>query len=276
MESLKLFAQEHLTFKKQLIELAKADVIKTYRGASLGWLWAIIKPSITIFVYFFAFSVGIRGAAKPVTNLEGETFPYFLWLIGGIIPWFYVSEMMTQGTDCIKKYSYLVTKMRFPVSTIPTFVSLSKMLINVSLTGMVIIIYCFYGHFPNVNYLQLLYYMLCQFLLLTPFALFNSTLSVLSQDYGNLIKSLTTAVFWLSGIMYDISSIHNVTLRRILRINPITYICSGYRDCYIYHEWFFGETKYRSTLGFFGVVICMWMLSMYVYKRTRKDLPDVL
>ncbi len=276
MESLKIFAQEHLTFKKQLIELAKADVIKTYRGASLGWLWAIIKPSITIFVYFFAFSVGIRGAAKPVTNLQGETFPYFLWLIGGIIPWFYVSEMMTQGTDCIKKYSYLVTKMRFPVSTIPTFVSLSKMLINVSLTGIVIIIYCFYGHFPNVNYLQLLYYMLCQFLLLTPFALFNSTLSVISQDYGNLIKSLTTAVFWLSGIMYDISTIHNVPLRRILRINPITYICSGYRDCYIYHEWFFGENKYRSTLGFFGVVICMWMLSMYVYKRTRKDLPDVL
>ena len=276
MESLKLFAKEHLTFKKQLIELAKADVIKTYRGASLGWLWAIIKPSITIFVYFFAFSVGIRGAAKPVTNLEGETFPYFLWLIGGIIPWFYVSEMMTQGTDCIKKYSYLVTKMRFPVSTIPTFVSLSKMLINVSLTGIVIIIYCFYGHYPDVNYLQLLYYMVCQFLLLTPFALFNSTLSVISQDYGNLIKSLTTAVFWLSGIMYDISTINNVPLRRILRINPITYICSGYRDCYIYHDWFFSEFKYRSTLGFFGVVICMWMLSMYVYKRTRKDLPDVL
>ena len=55
MESVKLFVQEHLTFKKQLVELAKADIIKTYRGASLGWLWALIKPSITIFVYFFAF-----------------------------------------------------------------------------------------------------------------------------------------------------------------------------------------------------------------------------
>ncbi len=275
MESVKLFVQEHMAFKKQLVVLAKADVVKTYRGASLGWLWALIKPSITIFVYFFAFSIGIR-ASKPVTNTAGVTFPFFLWLIGGIIPWFYVSEMMTQGTDCIKKYSYLVTKMRFPVSTIPTFVSISKMLINMILTGVVIIIYCIYGHFPTIYYLQIPYYMLCQFLLFTPFALFNASLSVISPDYGNLIKSLTTAVFWLSGIMYNIDRVGSHWLRKMLRINPVTYICSGYRDCYINQRWFFGEVRYKSTLGFFGIILLMWTVSLFIYKKTRKDLPDVL
>lgn len=275
MESFKLFIQEHLTFKKQLVVLAKADVVKTYRGASLGWLWALIKPSITIFVYFFAFSIGIR-ASKPVTNAAGVTFPFFLWLIGGIIPWFYVSEMMTQGTDCIKKYSYLVTKMRFPVSTIPTFVSISKMLINMILTCVVIFIYCCYGHFPTIYYLQIPYYMLCQFLLFTPFALFNASLSVISPDYGNLIKSLTTAVFWLSGIMYNIDKVGSHTLRKMLRINPVTYICSGYRDCYINQRWFFGDVRLKSTLGFFGILILMWSASLFIYQKTRKDLPDVL
>ena len=275
MKSVKLFIQEHMAFKKQLLVLAKADVVKTYRGASLGWLWALIKPSITIFVYFFAFSIGIR-ASKPVTNSAGVTFPFFLWLIGGIIPWFYVSEMMTQGTDCIKKYSYLVTKMRFPVSTIPTFVSLSKMLINIILTGVVMLIYCCYGHFPTVYYIQIPYYMFCQFLLFTPFALFNSTLSVISPDYGNLIKSLTTAVFWLSGIMYNIDRVGNPWFRKVLRINPVTYICSGYRDCYINQRWFFGEVRYKSSLGFFIVVLLMWILSLFTYTKARKDLPDVL
>ena len=118
--------------------------------------------------------------------------------------------------------------------------------------------------------------MLCQFLLFTPFALFNSTLSVISQDYGNLIKSLTTAVFWMSGIMYNIDSVHNAWLRKLLRINPVTYICSGYRDCYINQRWFFEECKYKSTLGFFCVVLLMWTASLFIYKKTRKDLPDVL
>lgn len=276
MKGLQLFIKEHKEFYKQLIELAKADLVKTYRGASLGWLWAIVKPSITIFVYFFAFSVGIRSASKPVTGGDGQEYEFFLWLIGGIIPWFYVSEMMTQGTDCIKKYSYLVTKMRFPVSTIPTFVSLSKMFVNVCLTLVIIVIYCCYGHFPSVYYLQLIYYMMCQFLFFTAFSLFNSTLSVISKDYGNLIKSLTTAVFWLSGIMWNISSVRSGAIRKILRLNPVTYICSGYRDCYIYRKWFWDETNYQSTIAFFGVLLLMWAISLYMYNKTRKDLPDVL
>jgi teichoic acid transport system permease protein len=150
------------------------------------------------------------------------------------------------------------------------------MLVNMLLTGVVIVIYCFYRHWPSVYYLQLVYYMLCQFLLFTPLTLFNATLSVLSQDYGNFVKSLTTAVFWMSGIMYDASKIHNVWLRRLLKINPVTYICSGYRDCYIYREWFFGPARWKATLAFFAVVILMWCASLNIYRKTRKDLPDVL
>ncbi len=275
MNSLQLFAKEHYEFRRQLIVLARTDVIKTYRGASLGWLWAIVKPSITILVYFFAFSVGLR-SANPVTNSNGDVYPYFLWLLGGIIPWFYSSEMLTQGTDSIKKYSYLVTKMKFPVSTIPTFVSLSKMLVNLALTLITIIIFCFYGKYPDVYYIQILYYALCQFLFFTAFSLFNSTLSILSKDYGNFIKSLVTALFWLSGIMWNVSSVKNSTVRAVLRLNPITYVCAGYRDCYIYKQWFWDESNISSTIGFFVILVVMWGASLVLYNKLHEDLPDVL
>ena len=110
--------KDHITYLQQIFKLAKADLVKTYRGAALGWSWAIIKPAVTIFVYWFAFSIGLRMGG----DVDG--YPYFLWLISGLLPWFYMSEMITSGTDTIRKYSYLVTKMKFPVSTIPTFVSI--------------------------------------------------------------------------------------------------------------------------------------------------------
>jgi len=47
--------KDHVTYKQQIFKLAKADLVKTYRGAALGWAWAIIKPTVTIFVYWFAF-----------------------------------------------------------------------------------------------------------------------------------------------------------------------------------------------------------------------------
>lgn len=61
--------KEHKTYRQQIFKLAKADLVKTYRGAALGWSWAIIKPAVTIFVYWFAFEIGLR-AGKDVNRIS--------------------------------------------------------------------------------------------------------------------------------------------------------------------------------------------------------------
>ena len=108
MEALKRIIGEHLTYRKQIFKLAKSDLMKTYRGAALGWTWAIIKPVVTIFVFWFAFNYGLR-AGKDV-----DGYPFFLWLVAGFLPWFYMQEMITEGAACIRKNKHLVTKMKFP------------------------------------------------------------------------------------------------------------------------------------------------------------------
>ncbi len=60
MKTIIEIANEHIRWRYQIFNLAKSDLKKTYSGAALGWLWAIIKPLITILVYWFAFSVGLR------------------------------------------------------------------------------------------------------------------------------------------------------------------------------------------------------------------------
>ncbi len=66
---LKEIIKDHFTYKQQIFKLAKADLVKTYRGAALGWAWAIIKPAVTIFVYWFAFEIGLR-SGKPVNRIS--------------------------------------------------------------------------------------------------------------------------------------------------------------------------------------------------------------
>ena len=61
--------KDHMIYKQQILKLAKADLVKTYRGAALGWAWAIIKPAVTIFVYWFAFEIGLR-AGKDVNRVS--------------------------------------------------------------------------------------------------------------------------------------------------------------------------------------------------------------
>lgn len=177
MSTLIEIIKDHIQYKQQIFKLAKADIVKTYRGAALGWAWAIIKPAVTIFVYWFAFQIGIR-SGKPV-----EGYPFFLWLIAGLIPWFYINDMLTQGTESIRRYSYLVTKMKFPISTIPTFVSISKLMVNLFLIVIMILIFVFMGYLPDIYIIQLPIYILLSFIFFTVFSLFASLLACMSKDF---------------------------------------------------------------------------------------------
>lgn len=260
--------KEHIEYRQQIFKLAKADILKTYRGAALGWSWAIIKPAVTIFVYWFAFTIGLR-AGKSVNG-----FPYFLWLIAGIIPWFYMGDMLSQGTDAIRKYSYLVTKMKFPVSTIPTFFSISKLIINLLLIAIMVLIFAVWGYPPDIYLLQLPFYILCMFLFFTIWGLFSSLLGAISKDFANLVKSFVTAVFWLSGILWNAETITVPWIKKILMINPVTFLVNGFRNCFINKVWFFEQPK---RLGYFIIMlILMSLVSLWTYKKLKKEIPDVL
>lgn len=265
---LKKIIEEHLTYRKQILKLAKSDLIKTYRGAALGWTWAIIKPVVTIFVFWFAFSYGLR-----VGN-EVDGYPFFLWLIAGFLPWFYMQEMITGGAACIREHKHLVTKMKFPVSVIPTFNSLSKLAVHLILLCITIIIFICFGYFPDRYYLQIPIYMLMMFLFFVAWSLFAGMLSAISKDFLNLVKAFNTAIFWVSGIMYDVNSINVSWIRSILQYNPVTIVASGYRHVFIDKTWFFEvPTEIRCYLIVF---IIMAILALWAYKKLYKDIPDVL
>lgn len=268
MKNLIKILKEHVEYRQQIFKLAKADLIKTYRGAALGWSWAIIKPAVTIFVYWFAFSIGLR-AGRDVSG-----YPFFLWLIAGTIPWFYMSDMLTAGTDSIRKYSYLVTKMKFPVSTIPTFVSISKLAVNLILILIMIVLFALFGFFPDIYYLQLIVYIFMGFIFWTIWALFASLLAAISKDFSNLVKSFVTAVFWLSGILWNAETITVPWIKKLLMLNPVTYLINGYRNCLINKIWFWEQPK--RLMYFCIITLILLVLALWAYRKVRKEIPDVL
>lgn len=201
-------------------------------------------------------------------------YPFFLWLIAGVIPWFYMSDMLTSGTDTIRKYSYLVTKMKFPVSTIPTFVSISKLIVHLILLGIMVLIFIFMGYPPTVYLLQLPFYVLLMFIFFTIWSLFSSLLSSMSKDFGNLVKSMVTAIFWLSGILWNPEAISIGWVKKLLMLNPVTFLINGFRNCFINHTWFFEQPK--RLLYFVIITLILLAITIWTYKKLRKEIPDVL
>jgi len=258
---------EHTAYKSQIFKMARNDLVKTYSGSALGWAWAVIRPVVTILIYWFAMSVGFKKNGLVYGH------PYFLWLITGLVPWFYMSDMLTQGTDCMRKYRYLITKMRYPVSTIPTFVSISKMMVSMVLLFVVAVIYWIMGFAPTIYYLQIFIYILFSFMFFTSWALFAGPISAISQDFSNLIRSFVFAVLWCSGIFWDATEVGG-TLGLILKANPVTYIVTGFRASFMGQYWFWERPR---ALGvFMAELLLMFLLGLWSYRKLRKEIPDVL
>lgn len=85
---------------------------------------------------------------------------------------------------------------------------------------------------------------------------------------------MVTAVFWLSGILWDANTINISWLKKLLMINPVTFLTNGFRNCFIYHNWIWEQPK--RLLYFIIVTTLLLMVTIIVYKKLRKEIPDVL
>lgn len=268
MNTLKEIINDHIKYRKQIWKLAKTDLAKSYKGSVLGWVWAILRPMITLSIYWFAFSFGLR-SGKPV-----DGYPYFLWLMAGMIPWFYMRSMLGGGASCLRRYTYLITKIKYPIVTIPTFVNISHFLTHMMLIAFMMFLYIAFGYMPDIYWLQVPLFMIMAFIFFNFWALFAGLISAISRDFLNFVKSITMAFMWLSGIFYSVNNISNDLIRNIMLFNPITVIVNGFRNTFIYKQWFW-ETPVEMR-NYLIVTTVMLLLSLWAYEKLRKDIPDVL
>ena len=268
MSTIRTIINEHIEWRGQILKLAKSDLSKTYSGAALGWAWAIIKPTMTIAVFWFAFTFGLRFSG----SVDG--YPFILWMIPGFIAWFYMGDMLTGGANAIRKYRFLVTKMKFPVSTIPTFVNLATLAIHIGLLIIVICIFIVTGHYPSIYWIQIPFYMFLMTMGFIVWSLFAAMLGAMSRDFLNLVKALKQPVFWMSGILWDVNSIEYPWMQKILYFNPVTYIATGYRNCFIYKTWFWEEPLQLAI--YIGMFILTFLLAVWSYRKLIREIPDVL
>lgn len=267
--------EEHRHFGRQIFLLAKNELIKTYKGAVIGPLWAAVKPMFTLFVYWFAFSIGLRSAGDVVVQLHGTgvTFDRFVFMLVGFIPWFFINDSILFGAKSIRINRHFVTKVSFPVSSIMSFTLLSKLYIHLFLAGLMYI-YLLFTTGASIYNIQFLFYCPLMFAFFLALSWSTAPMSAFSVDFENMIISIMAGMFWLSGIVYDTYGITEPWLRRIMLLNPINFFVNGYRNAFLYERWFF---EYPTELIIFVIEFALVIaFGIFNYKRMRKRLADVL
>src|SRR5512138_2793476 len=190
------FITELLSRRQIILELAKRDFKSKYLGSYLGMLWAFVHPTVYIVILWFVFQVGFK--SQPAGNT-----PFVLWMLCGIIPWFFFSECLGSATTAVLDNAFLLKKMNFSVGMLPIVKILSALVLHFFFILVIVVMFILYSLPLTLHAIQILYYLFAAIVLLLGLSWFTSSVVLFFRDMGQLVSMALQFAFWVTPIFWS-------------------------------------------------------------------------
>lgn len=250
-----------------LFKLSVNDCKARFSSSLLGAVWTVLQPLVNMLVIWLIFQVGFKSS-----NLSDD-IPFIVWYMPAFLVWNFFSEATSQGTNSLIEYSYLVKKVNFNVEIIPAIKVMSAALIHVFFIFFIMFVNFCYGIYPSVYCFQVVYYFLCAFMLSLGLSWLFGAITPFATDVANLVAIAIQVGFWVTPIFWDPGNMTEISAF-LLKLNPMYYVCMGYRDTFIYGKMFWEHPA--LTAYFWGIVIVVMFFGIKVFNKSRPQFDDVL
>jgi len=256
--------KENLTQSRLIRSLARSDFRTRYVGSYYGLVWEILQPLSLIFLFWFVFEF-----ALGFTTVGG--YPFALWLVIGLIPWFFFSDAWSTATNALTQYSFLVKKMVFKVEILPTVKIISSLMTSVIFHVILVVFLLIYGEGARFSSLAILYYLFCTFVLAWGLGMLTSSIVVFFKDMRQLLTIILQFGIYLTPILWPQSYIPE-EFHWFITLNPMAYVVDGYRSAIL------GGLTFDplATGMFWAMTIIIVIIGSIVFQKLRPHLADVL
>ncbi|USH03259.1 ABC transporter permease [Grimontia kaedaensis] len=254
-------------YRFYIVSAIKADYKTRYARSKLGLLWAILQPLAMVSVYAFILS-NILTAKLPGVATQ---YAYPIYILSGVIAWTLFSEVVTRMLSVFIDNASLIKKMNFPKVTLPVVVTGSALVNYLVFVILSYLVFFLLGHnaFGGLIWLPVLTIILLMFSI--GFGLLFGILNVFIRDISQIISILLQFWFWFTPIVYMTSIIPN-EYHNIIYINPMVSIVEGYQEVMLYNA----SPNLVALLYPVTVSIVLLLLSLFVYKKAKMEMADVL
>lgn len=246
--------------------LAKNDLKSRYASSLLGSCWTFVHPLSTILVLWFVFQVGLRSA-------DVGDAPFIMWFIPAFLSWNYFAETFTGVTGSLREYSYLVRKVNFRVSIIPLVKIISGAFVHMAFIVFIFVMNAYYQRPLRLENLQVFYYFFCMVVLLMGTGWLMAAITPFVNDVQSIVAVLVQVGFWATPITWN-PDMMSGPIQMVLKLNPMYYVCRGYRDAFVDYVWFWDRGF--TNIYFWCVTLVIFVLGAYTFKKLRPQFADVL
>ncbi|MDD5935997.1 MAG: ABC transporter permease [Clostridiales bacterium] len=265
LEAIKFVVKEHVDNRKMIMHLAIENVNQQTIRTSFGVFWLYFRD-IMYFVVYTLFRVLTSGGGE-IMGINP-----IVYLLVGLIPFFFMNEVLNRGTAAIKNNKSIIQSIKFPITTIPAIDVLTIFFQRIfTFVVLVVIVYAF-GYGKMINYFKVIYFMIAMLVCMFILNLIISAFVAVSTDFHQLYMSLMRILIFICPVIWAFDKIESPILNVILHLNPLAYVISGFRNAFVWG----GMPSMIYTIYFWLCMIVLLLLGCRIQYKLRKFYADFI
>jgi lipopolysaccharide transport system permease protein len=244
-------------FVSQVMELAWANMKARYRKTYAGFVWVIINPLMSYGAQSLVFKTFLK------LNIPN----YFLFLLGGLLPWIFIVQTVDMCTTIFTRNAPLLRS--FKVN--PTIILFSQILDNLFnflvafLILLIPIVLIFDSFTPGMTLLPVAIVIL----MVGTFGIswLLSIGQIFYRDIPYVVQFMTSILFFLTPIFYPRSYVPD-NYQWMIEINPFFAIIHPFRLCI--HDFDLDQFLLVAAKGG-AVSVGIFLLAFFYWRKKRNE-----
>jgi lipopolysaccharide transport system permease protein len=240
------------------------DVKVRYKQTALGAGWAILQPlaTMTVFSLFF-----IR-----VAHVADSGTPYPLFVLVGLLPWFFFSNAVSTASQSIVSNQSLVTKIYFPRIMIPMgAVAAGLVDFGISLVLLLVMMLA-YGVVPGLGLVLAPVLVVLLVLAALGVGTLLSALTVAYRDFRHVVPFLVQLWMFATPAIYLNSSLPvGDRWRWLLPLNPAHGLIANFRVAVLG-----GTFDWYALAVSAAVSLSLVLVGALYFRRVERSFADII
>jgi lipopolysaccharide transport system permease protein len=261
--SVKTYWKDVWRYRELFFILSWRDIKVRYKQTVIGAAWSIIRPVLTTIVFTIVFG--------RVAKIENQSLaPYALMVYGGMMPWQFFSNALSEASNSLIGNTNLISKVYFPRLIVPAS-SVITSFVDFAISFVILIVLLFlYNFMPPVQILLLPLFVVLAFFAAFGIGLFITALNVKYRDFRYIIPFIVQFGLYITPVGFSSGNIPD-KWRMVYALNPMVGVIDGFRWC------LFGDKLILSSLMISVTVIfiSMW-LGVWYFRKTERNFADII
>jgi len=257
---------ELFAYRDLLITLTYRDLRVRYAQTTLGLVWAIVQPLMTLVVLTLIFGRAVQ--------VETAGIPYPLFAITGISAWTYFAFVLKESGGSLIASQEMVRKIYFPRLIIP----LSKA--SVGLVDLVVallimaVLFAYYGIAPQGRAVLVLLYLLGIMASALGIGIWVSALTIRFRDLQHVVPFVVQFGLFVTPVAYSAETVTKNLPKwaeTAYFINPMAGLIEGYRWALLG----VGDPGGLCWVSFVSS-LCIFITAFIYFRRMERSVADLI